>query len=401
MRVRGWRQSEGDVSHGTFASLRRHSGKTGRFVNAIFRLNVAGAGTCFLFCWNLILRDISDVRWRPRRVASGAFGSILEHAWQGSVAEASWQPPFFWGPGFWKIWFIQLGVCLESRVHVLLTCLQIKKKKIKNRSRWSSEQWTRGPWTLTRCLTDAVGMTLTIFCRLVSKTHYCKLINWNLRFSLNSHTVPDYACINLDHIQHLWPFKRSLKVKCDGGFGLRIYDLLLVFNSDIWPNSAALRDMSFWYLNDLDIDLSRSLKVRCDSVIILPIYGFLLMFNSNIWPNSVPLQHMSLKSERPWIWPFKLTQGIWWCHWTLHKWFRIDIYSNHMSNSHRLALIAAQKVFSYLLSLGPNYENRKCTEWTLNDLELKKAKGTLYMLTYYPWVPNFTPFFPYDRSFSR
>ena len=29
-----------------------------------------------------------------------------------------------------------------------------------------------------------------------------------------------------------------------------------------------------------------------------------------------------------------------------------------MSNSHRLALIAAPKVFSYLLSLGPNYDKR-------------------------------------------
>ncbi len=43
-------------------------------------------------------------------------------------------------------------------------------------------------------------------------------------------------------------------------------------------------------LSDLTIDLSRSFKVICDSVIELPIYAFLLMFNSNIWPNSAPLQ---------------------------------------------------------------------------------------------------------------
>ena len=34
----------------------------------------------------------------------------------------------------------------------------------------------------------------------------------------------------LDHIQHLnFDLSRSLKVKCDGGFGLPIYDFLLVF----------------------------------------------------------------------------------------------------------------------------------------------------------------------------
>ncbi len=40
---------------------------------------------------------------------------------------------------------------------------------------------------------------------------------------------------------------------------------------------------------------------------------------------------------------------------------------------------------------GPTTDG-KCTEWPQNDLELKKAKGTLYMLKYYPRVPNFTPF---------
>ncbi len=49
-----------------------------------------------------------------------------------------------------------------------------------------------------------------------------------------------------------------------------------------------------------------------------------------------------------------------------------------MSNSHRLALIAAQKVFSYLLSLGPNDEKSQVHQMTPNDLQLKKAKGTVY-----------------------
>ncbi len=159
-------------------------------------------------------------------------------------------------------------------------------------------------------------------------------------------------------------------------------------------------------------DLWRSLKVKYDDVIGLSLYAFLLMFNSNIWPNSAPLQYIYIrasKSEWPWIWPFKVTRRMWWCHWTCHTWFPLDIfsrpplirtpllpknsvlfrevsfgerehhmhsqnllpkivsiiegcplregplYSNQMSNSHHLALITTQNVFSYLLSLGPSY----------------------------------------------
>ena len=75
----------------------------------------------------------------------------------------------------------------------------------------------------------------------------------------------------LDHFQHLnFDLSESLKVKCDGGICLPIYDFLLVFNSNIWHNSAPLQDISLWNLSDLDIDLSRSLRVKCDSVIGLP-----------------------------------------------------------------------------------------------------------------------------------
>ncbi len=49
-------------------------------------------------------------------------------------------------------------------------------------------------------------------------------------------------------------------------------------------------------MSDLEYDLSRSLKVKCDSVIELPIYAFLLMFISNIWPNSAPLQDIRLQN---------------------------------------------------------------------------------------------------------
>ncbi len=101
----------------------------------------------------------------------------------------------------------------------------------------------------------------------------------------------------LDYFRQLnFNLSRKLKVKCDGGTGLPIYDSLLVFNSNIWPNSAALQDISVSNLSDIDIDLSRSLKAKCDSVIGLPIDGFQLMFNSNLWPNSAPLRDISFQN---------------------------------------------------------------------------------------------------------
>ncbi len=51
--------------------------------------------------------------------------------------------------------------------------------------------------------------------------------------------------LSLDHIRHLnFDLSGSLKVKCDDGFGLPVYDFLFMFISNIWPNSAALRDIS-------------------------------------------------------------------------------------------------------------------------------------------------------------
>ncbi len=48
----------------------------------------------------------------------------------------------------------------------------------------------------------------------------------------------------------------------------------------------------------VDFDLTRSLMVKCDGAIELPIFGFLLMFNSNMWPNSTPLRdYKASKSE--------------------------------------------------------------------------------------------------------
>ena len=57
-------------------------------------------------------------------------------------------------------------------------------------------------------------------------------------------------------------FSRSSKVKGDGDIGLPFYDFLLMFNRNIWPNSALLWDTSLRNLSDLEFDLSRSPKVK-------------------------------------------------------------------------------------------------------------------------------------------
>ncbi len=69
-----------------------------------------------------------------------------------------------------------------------------------------------------------------------------------------------------------------------------------MFNSNIRPNWAPLRDISLRNLCDLDFDLPRSLKVKCDGAIGLPMYDILLMFNSNMRPNSAPLQDVRLRN---------------------------------------------------------------------------------------------------------
>ncbi len=54
-------------------------------------------------------------------------------------------------------------------------------------------------------------------------------------------------------------FFKVTEVKCDSIIGFAIYAFLLMFNSNIWPNSARLRDIRFQNKNGLDIDVSRSL----------------------------------------------------------------------------------------------------------------------------------------------
>ena len=61
---------------------------------------------------------------------------------------------------------------------------------------------------------------------------------------------------------------------------------LLMFNSNIGPNMAPLRDISLQNMSDLEFNLSRSLKVKCNGAVRLSIFDFLLLSNSNYMSNS-------------------------------------------------------------------------------------------------------------------
>ena len=128
----------------------------------------------------------------------------------------------------------------------------------------------------------------------------------------------------------------------------------------IWPNMVPLRGVGLRNLNDFHSDLSRSLKIKCDCVFGLPIYAFLLIFNCNSRPNSALLQDTRLRNLNDLEFDLSRSLKVK-CDGVirLYIWFPIDVYSNRMSVSHRLAVIATRNVFSYLLSLGPNYEKSK------------------------------------------
>ncbi len=125
---------------------------------------------------------------------------------------------------------------------------------------WKSwNQLTRGPRTLALCLTPAVSMTNGNFLQTYTK----KLMR--------------YRPSKCEWPWH-WSFKVT-KVKCKHTLRLRLYALLLMFNSNIWPT--------------------------------------LLLYDIHVYKAS--------KCEWPCIWPLKVTQGqMWRCHWTLPIWFPIN-----------------------------------------------------------------------------
>ncbi len=124
----------------------------------------------------------------------------------------------------------------------------------------------------------------------------------------NSNTWPNSASfaryIRLWNLSDLdFDLLRSLKVKYDSVIRLPLYGFLLLFNNNIWPscNSAPLRDLSFQNLSDLNIELSKLLRSNVITSIYYA-YAFLLrlklMFNSNIWPNFALLRDIRLRNLR-------------------------------------------------------------------------------------------------------
>ncbi len=60
---------------------------------------------------------------------------------------------------------------------------------------------------------------------------------------------------------------------------------------------VSLRHTSLHNLSDLDFDLTGSPKVKYDGAVGLSICDFLLVSNSNTWPNSAPLRDISLRNR--------------------------------------------------------------------------------------------------------
>ncbi len=127
---------------------------------------------------------------------------------------------------------------------------------------------------------------------------------------------------------HTHPYPGAiLNVKYDSVIGLPMYDFLLMFNSNIEPNSAPLRDIRLQNFGDLDFDLSRSLKVKCEGTIGHPIHGFLLMCNSNIGPDWAPLWDINLQNLGDL--EFDLSRSLkvesQWRSWTPHMWLPVSV----------------------------------------------------------------------------
>ena len=59
--------------------------------------------------------------------------------------------------------------------------------------------------------------------------------------------------------------------------------------------------MERWNIHDLEFDLSRSRKVKLKVAILKVIYDFLLVFNSNLRPNSIRYRDIGCQMSEKWI----------------------------------------------------------------------------------------------------
>ncbi len=91
---------------------------------------------------------------------------------------------------------------------------RIQKENCLERTIVLQLQRTRAPRTLALCLTAVVGMTLAIFCRLVSKTHLWRLNQLKSGLALTKYLTVHVSI--LDHIRNLkFDLSGSPKIKCE------------------------------------------------------------------------------------------------------------------------------------------------------------------------------------------
>ena len=153
--------------------------------------------------------------------------------------------------------------------------------------------------------------------------------------------------------------------------------------------------------------------VKCNHTNGLPIYAFLLVFNGNISFNSTPLQDTKLRNLYE-IQGFEIRVTLtltfqghsrqMWCVIGLSIYGFLLIYmSKCMSIAHRLAVIATQNVFFYLLSLGPNYEKYRMISHPMTSKWAWMLQGQRYPIyvKVSPATPKFHSVLFYDRSLSR
>ena len=87
-----------------------------------------------------------------------------------------------------------------------------------------------------------------------------------------------------------------------------MYDLLLVFNSNMWHNWASL--LSWSLQNPSAFDILRSVEVKFDGAVGLHIW-FYWYLTVTYGPTRVFYEIQILKhpTEWPWMWPFEVIQG--------------------------------------------------------------------------------------------
>ncbi len=122
----------------------------------------------------------------------------------------------------WRWWQSKVTLYLDNSpqrapLTFMCVCNICMIKEIKSRNfivsceSWRKIQEVQGPWRSAWQL--QLGLQV-IFCRLVSKTHCCKLNQLKSGLTLTQYLTMNVSI--LDHIRHLnFDLSGSLKVKCD------------------------------------------------------------------------------------------------------------------------------------------------------------------------------------------